>query len=305
MSGGKHIPTWNNISGYPVTDKRMELYDKALKLVDSLQGNTEYGGTIHKYLIMFTVEDIEENRKKLHDMLGKDWQDYFALSCNPRNEGQRKSPMAWHVREDKADKLHAGVVNFLVGKCISMTTDTQAPDCWGDMILGIVIIIVSIVLAQPEGIFLAIALMAAAIQIMSIVTRQPLSHDMQLVLAIMSLAAGAGAAAKNGVSSMTAGKVFGLVTQIVNIGLKEVTYKDTKATKEYVKDVNKKIDKLAEDDAKRFENKMRFTYSSEFYEFQQRHGIEANPYESIRKQYRDYHVYSEFKYRPNPHIRIE
>ena len=268
-------------------DEVFDKYDKLFKLLDGWK-TLENGGTISKYDMMFAVEDTPLNRQKMEDAWGKEWEKFFA-----KNTGDDDSTEYYYFKFESMNKLNGKQAGFLIHQ-LSVSLEAKGPDCWGDMLLEVVVVIIVTFLTDGTGTAEAIAIFAAAVEIGSIITRTQLPLAVQLALFALSIGSAYEAAGKEVTTQMIVDSVFQLNTLAVQIA----TTSDTKSTQSKLKEIQDKQAKLDNKmDADEFKRQMQFQYET-VYSVAPR-SIEVDPFHNLMLELDNQSIYASYWDRNN------
>jgi len=262
-----------------VNEEEFQLMDKEFDLMSTLE-DIENGGNIQKLLMFLSVEDKEKNNVDLHDTFGKNWQDKFNrrwVDSQDDSEGCYK----WFITIEATQKLTGKQCSFLA-KHITMSVGQDSPDCWGDMLVAIILVVAVTYGTAGAGGPSATALVMMWFSIAMTVTRTQMDGRAQLIMAAIMLASGNGF----GANSATAIAVGNLAIQGMSI------YEDMQV-ENAMKELDDKYKELEElNDAAAFDRRIKYIYHDSYHS-SQREGHEKDPLYSIRDQYQQFSIYDQ------------
>jgi len=280
MASGNSTKAYG-ITSSSITDAEFDKLDKHFGLMDSLQ-DIENGGNIQKLLLFFAIEDTTDNVKDLQDVFGRNWGDYFkkrwyTKDGTPLSEGAYH----WFITMERVSKL-TGREASLLAKHVQMSAAQDSPDCWGDMIVAIIIVVVVTYATAGSAGPSTMALVLMWFQIAMVVTRTEMTAEMGIIMAVMSLGAGGGWSAMSTSAQVIA--VAGLAIQGMTMYDDKQAQKKLTTIEEDTKKINEKYN------AEFFERNTKFEFD-EMFHYSQRSGHEKDPYYGIRDKYAEFSLY--------------
>jgi len=280
MAGGNSTSAYN-IASNLISDKVFDVYDRQFDLLESLS-DIENGGSIDKFLLFFAIEDSDKNRTELSDKFGRDWEDMFIKRPRgEKNDGATESgdAMAYFLKAEYFRKL-TGAQALTMINGFDTSLSQHSPDCWGDMLLQIVLVVVVTYLSGGTAGPSALAVVSATISIMHIMMRKPMSKELTMALAVITLGANW--------SQMTA---TAATSEIANLALKGLTIYENEAQESRMSDIQEEIKEANEEyDTLVNDKRMHFDFT-EMFDYTQREGHEKNPYWEIREIYDPFTIY--------------
>ena len=288
MASGNSTQSFSPLVANNISDEIFDKYDNMFDLLDSFN-KIENGGNIQQFLMFFSIEDTEENRKILADAFGNNpdgkgpgphWRDSFAKQARGKKGSSGGDEDAYFITIEAMRRLTGRQASILIAN-FDNSVAQDSPDCWGDMILSIALIVLATVYGGPEaGAAMYAAWVVAAIQILSIVTRKPLSRNMQILVTIVSIA-----------SSWKSASTIGKTMVVANLAIQGMQYYEIDKTQKKLTRIHEETEKLKKEyAADTFEDQMKFAFSGMF-QHPQRNGHEKDPQEEIKTFYNEFSVY--------------
>lgn len=267
--------------------KKFDKYNRLFKLLDGWD-SLENGGSIDAYKLMFAIKATALNEIKMSDAWGKDWKSYFGKNLDDAWENEY-----YYLHIDAMSKLNGKQAAFLI-KNLAVSLEATGPDCWGDMLLQVVVVILVTFASSGWGTPGAIAIFTAAVSIGSIVTRTTLPPAVQFVLAVINIANLYEEAGKE----ITKEVVISTLSSLNTLATELISEADMKSTKNKLKEIQDKSMKLKDEiDAEEFERQIRFTYEDE-YSVATR-SMEVDPYHNLMIELDNTSVYASYWDRNN------
>ena len=276
------------VASRPLYDRTIfDKYDKVFKLLDGWKG-IENGGSIDRYSMLFTVEEKALNIQKMEDAWGKKWRESFG-----KNTDDGGSTVFYYLTEEAMQKLNGRQAAFLIQN-LAISLESHSPDCWGDMLLEVVVVVLVTWGSSGWGTPNAIAIFTAAVSIGTIVTRTQLPPTVQFAIIVVSLANAYQAAGSQITGKLALSALFDLNTLATQVASAHEV-KSTQAKLEEIKNKTMELKDLM--DADSFEQQMIFTYDTEF--SVSARSIETDPYHNIMVGLDEQSVYASYWERNN------
>ena len=251
-------------------DGEMYLYNKIFNMYDAIK-DTDTAGAIREMKLFFAIEDTEVNKKALKMSLGKTWETKFIRKWREDDQAKEGGAWYWFPIADKIRGLTGERIATIMqlGFVNSLKTRQEVASGFDKFVQIVIVVAITYVTGGTAGPS-AGAWMVAAMQIMTIVTGVPMSKEMQIAMAVVSLGSNYSSAASAGKSMATSQ----VVLSTFQIGMQIAEMNQQKGFEKAIGARKDILDKFAEEDALAVLGQSNYYYS-------------AVPAEEAQKQYRD------------------
>ena len=262
-----------------------ELFAEYYQFKDSLD-SVESGGSFTKLKVFFSLEDTPEIIEFLDNNFTTSvasWDTKFVRRYRDDAKDE-DNDFGWYYfpTEEFLYSLSSEQAYLLLLHSFSISSSVNIPDCWGDMLLSIFLVVIVTYFSAGTGTGSAAAWAMATLSVISIAGRITLPVEMQIAMSIVALG-----------TSFNTSSLLQIGIQITNIGLSiynEIARLGFEKDLKQIEDEQKALDKLIE--AESFEQTMRYNYS-EVYDAEVRQGHEQHPHRKLRERYIDFTIYPE------------
>ena len=293
MPSGGNSTSALDIGSGSISQDLFNMYDKKFKLNDAWK-DIEYGGTVKKFQLLWWVKDNEGHRRMMSDLFdgGWDadgnpltWRDKFIPMARPTGDGNTED--GWMLKAEYFDKMTGEQAVFMF-QMFNVATAQEQPDCWGDMLVGVTLVIVLTLAGCPEcaaalagtatmTYMIMLTLLVMTISVYYIVTRQEMPRDMQYAMLAFSIYN----------IAHNWGKITGFQSTMamVNVATTGLNMKEQDDFKDRLNEQNRKYQELKdqmEADAEKQRKIMRFV-SNDYADYHIHKGCGADPMAGIKQ----------------------